>query len=214
MSKGWGKLKAAVRGLVILIGVFALSGCVEIFQYITQNEHGELELTASVRIQKSLFEAATSFTGEAPPDYETEFGFTEEEITEEYPDWLELTFDTIDTDLEYGFEVSLRGTPQRLQQHRTAPFLPHTEENVTSILFEGEGEATADDDIALALFASSKYRLLISKNYLPNISAVWYETGGRRTPVEVHDYDDVYYIEFPIVYLFASDADGSLRIEH
>lgn len=209
-----GRTGVALRAVLIAALVFALSGCVEIFQYITQNQDGEIEVSASVRVQKSLFEIATGFTGEPPPDYESEFGFTEDEILREYPEQLEMGFRSIDTELEYGFEVTLSGAPELLQQHRGAPFIPHTEREVTSILFEGEGNGSADDDLALALFASSKYRLLISKNYLPNISEVWYETRGDRAPVELHDYEDVYLVEFPIVYLFASDADGSLKIAH
>ena len=203
-----------VRVVLVMLTVGLLAGCVEVFQYVSRTEDGKTHTTVAVRIQKAIFEVAAGLSGEGPPDYEQEFGFTEDNIPAEYPEWLDFTFNVIDTDLEYGFEFSVSVDSDRVHDQDELLFLPRTENQATVIPFDGFDSEDADDDFAMAFFASSKYRLILSKKHTPEVSAAWFESAGNQAPVALHEYDDIYYIEFPMLYLFASGADARLYLTH
>ena len=201
-----------VVSLILIVMLF--SGCVEFFQYVGQDEHGRLITSFSVRIQKLIFAMAAGLSGEETPDFGEILGIDEEEMVRMYSNGSEIQYEIIDTELEFGFRISLTLDADSQTVFGDVPFLPNLSEGMTTITLGGSGSADGQDGMAIAFLSSSKYRLLISKAYVPSISSAWYEVDGRSIPVEYRDYQSVYFIEFPIVYMLASGEDGKLRIEH
>lgn len=209
-----------VRIGLVISAVALLTGCIDIFQYVGRDGNGNLELSVSVTIQKAIFEMASSFDGSAPPDYEEEFEMSEEEITGEYPEWLSVTYTPINTELEYGFHLDMAVPETVLAQALKAkpgeagPFLPRPDGDNTVFIFDGfGGEGGEADEMAAAFFASAKYRMLIDQNYLADITGASFERNGEQAPVDVRRYGDVWYLEFPMLYIFTGAGPGRLIIE-
>lgn len=80
--------------------------------------------------------------------------------------------------------------------------------------FEFSVSVEADDDFAIAFFTSSRYRLILSKKHTREVSAAWFESAGNRALVALHECYEIFYIEFPMLYPFASGADARLYIAH
>jgi hypothetical protein len=215
-----GRIGRAVRIGLVVGAALLLTGCIDIFQYVGRDESGNLQLSVSVTIQKAIFEMASSFDGSAPPDYEEEFEMSEEEITGEYPEWLAVTYTPINTELEYGFHLEMVAPETVLTEALKAdpadagPFLPRPDGDNTVFVFDGFGNNGGEaDEMAAAFFASAKYRMLIDENYRSQIDGAWFERNGERAPVDVRRYGDVWYLEFPMLYIFTGAGAGRLVIE-
>jgi hypothetical protein len=197
-----------------------LTGCIDIFHYVGRDDGGNLELSVSVTIQKAIFEMASSIDGSPPPDYEEEFEMSEEDITGDYPDWLSVTYTPINTELEYGFHLDMAVPEAVLTQalktkpDDAGPFLPRSDGEDTVFVFDGFGsDGGAADEMTAAFFASAKYRMLIDENYLSDVEGAWFDHNGERTPVDVRRYGDVWYLEFPMLYIFTGAGPGRLVIQ-
>lgn len=199
-----------------LVGfVLVLTGCVDIFQYVGYDDSGRLNTSVSLKIQKAILEMASGFSGEEP-NYEEEFDFSEEEIAEEYPEWVSVDVSPIDTELEYGFRLDMQTAENRMETFDdTTPFIPEKRDSEIVIPLQSMGsENDQGEESAAAFLASSKYRLLISKKYAPTISEAWYQNERERSPVDVQEFDEVYLLEMPVIYLFLSTTPGALHLAY
>ena len=201
--------------VAILVSVgMLLSGCIEMFQYVGQDDDGRLHTTFSVRIQKAILEMASGFSGQGAIDYGELLRFTEQDITEMYSNGSEMRIELIDTDLEYGFRFTVAVNSDLQIEQEELPMFPRFEKGVTTISFDDFDNDGETDPMAMAFLSSSKYRLIISKTHVPTISSAWYEVGDVTFPVEHHDLHSVFYIEFPIIYIMGLAREGKLRIRH
>ena len=218
-------LKAPVKRIIevaaLAVGLFALVGCVEIFQYVGYDDEGNLDLTITVKMQKALFKIANQFSESGEElDYRAEFGLSKSEIKADFPEWRRFNYsvEQIDTPTEYGLTVSFSGQDEALlRAEESIDFLPRHDQDVTTIEFTGMGggfAGGAEDEFAAAFLAGAKYRLLVSKNYITEIEAAVYEVDESSQPVEVNEFKDVYLLELPLADLLMSEGDGRIRITH
>lgn len=219
------RMNSIVRIGAVVAAVVLLSGCIEIFQYVGYDDAGNLELTMTVKVQKAVFDMANEFSESGEEfNYRQEFGFSEGELEEDFPEWapLDYSIEEIDTEREYGVTVSFSGQEEAiLGSEDSMEFLPRRRGNETIIDFSGAGGETdaggspaGGDEFAAAFLAGAKYRLLISRTYIADIRKVVFEVDGESQPVDVSEFRDVYLLELPLSSIFMSESAGRIRIRH
>ncbi len=100
------RIRRALAGSAVLVAAILLSGCLDVVQYISGSE-SEIEVYFRFTLQKSVFELGSAFGG-APQDLDLMFeGFQihEEEVVAELPPGVAADFQSVNTDLEIGFEL-------------------------------------------------------------------------------------------------------------
>ena len=207
--------KARVLLALLVVGtLLVLGGCVDVLQYISGTSYS-VSVFTRFTLQKSIFEAAAAFGGDSSqtmPDLSEEIPLDQATITDEMPPWLDASFEPIDTEMEYGFEMRYTAPREELAR------LPDDEAGlVPRVLIDritiplSAGSETPNDPFSTALLGSAKYRLMISKLFLSRVSAAYLVDGDEMNELAVTDLPDVWLIEFPMSLWFG--ATGTPRIE-
>lgn len=191
---------------VIAIAVVALSGCVDVVQYIS-GDGSAIDVYLRLTLQKSAFELANSFSDE-PQDmeemFDEEFGLNEAEVTETLPFGIEPEYTAVNSEFEYGFELRYSAPRSVLAQkpEGDAGFVPMISASGVRIPFaeqEGSGgeQGEGDDEFADAFLGGSRYRLMLSKRLVSRVSDAYIVTPSDAREVLVTEFPDVWMIEFP-----------------
>jgi len=201
------KIKIIVFLIVVLVSLVLLTGCVDVLHYIGE-ENNKLLVNIRWTLQKSVIELFAEMSGETITDdyYEKEFGLSEEEIVEEFPPRVEIKYEQINNQLDFGYDIFLSINKYLLksigENYKEAYFLPiKTEKGMRIILpppMEAEAE-TEDIEMMAAFLASTKYRLIMSKTILPKIEDVFIKADEEAYAPSIKDLPEVYIIEFPLV---------------
>jgi hypothetical protein len=203
----------------ILITVLLMSGCIEVFQYVSI-KNGEVDLSIKYVIQKSIIEMGSAFSGEEV-DYDDFLG-EGEDIFEGLGN-ISGEMTQINTALEVGMEMRIQGSLDELRElveSDQIPFLPERAGSTFYLNIPGMGSSDSEDDgMAAAFLASAKYRILVDLS--GDLSSV---SSARLLLDEDADYEDfdetiisatIYgqsmMIEIPMLILFMSDE--ALQIE-
>jgi hypothetical protein len=205
-------MKRAVKIGLMLLAVVALSGCVDIVQYIS-GSGSTIDVYLRLTLQKGAFELANSFSDE-PEDmdqmFEEEFGINESEVTESLPFGIEPEYTPVDSEFEFGFELRYSAPRSVLSQEGPddAGFVPVITASGLRIPFaeQGDGEEQeaepgpedgGDDEFANAFLGGSRYRLMLSKRLVSRVREANLVTSDESRPVLVTELPDVWMIEFP-----------------
>jgi hypothetical protein len=122
----------------------------------------EVDLAIKFVVQKSIIEMATSFSGESI-NYD-------ELLAQGYDTFGELDafnaeMKPINNGLEIGYEMSIEGSLQKIQEYSgqdVIPFLPQKKGSSFFMYLPDMGEPMSEgSEMAYALLASDKYRILL-----------------------------------------------------
>jgi hypothetical protein len=213
-----GKSRNVVRLLtvsVLLAVVVLLSGCIDVVQYISGSAL-DIDVYFRLTMQKSIFEMASSF-GEQPQDLDAmfeEFDLNEEDVVAELPPGVEASFESINNDSEFGFELRYSAPRAALDslEDGEAEFVPRVSPwGIVIPLGEGNGSADSDE-LADAFLGSAKYRLMISKRLVSRVSEARILAGPVSTPITVTELPDVWLLEFPMNLWYASDHAPTVEV--
>ncbi|MCR5613364.1 hypothetical protein [Treponema sp.] len=183
---------------------FLFSSCIDYVQAIGYKD-GEYHFYYKVAISKEMCE----LIGE---DAEALFGSINFAVFDEEKKGMKGK--KIDTEHESGIEFSFSYNPEALSDPFTVEdlmmFLPIKKGNKTTIPFllgaSDDYSSVMDDkdaDVQQAMetmFSSTKCRILISKNFLSNVTDAYFESKGRGSKIysiDVYDYGESYCLEIP-----------------
>lgn len=202
-------MKHVARTVVIALALIALSGCVDVVQYIS-GDGAAIDVYLRLTLQKGAFELANSFSDE-PQDmeetFDQEFGLNESEVVADFPFGIEPEYAPINSEFEYGFELRYSAPRSVLGQEPEgeAGFVPFIDAEGVRIPFadqEGsvmgeDGEGEGDDEFANAFLGGSRYRLMLSKRLVSRVSEARLVTPSDSREVLVTEFPDVWMVEFP-----------------
>ena len=200
--------------MAIVVAVLMLGGCLDVLQYVSGTSY-DVTVFTRFTIERSVFQVAAAM-GADPSEMEMEMTeelpLDEAAVTGELPEWLSAEFNTIDTPMEYGFELRYTAPREQLARLRDdeAELVPRVGRSSMVIPLSG-GSDTSSDPVAGAMLGTAKYRLMISKLFLSRVSAAHLVDGEEVHELTVTDLPDVWLIEFPISLWFG--AGEAPRIE-
>ena len=209
-------------GVLLLVALAVLSGCVDVFQYIS-GSGDTLDVFLRVTLQKSAFELAASFD-EEPQDldqmFAEEFQLNRDEVVGELPEGLQPQFRQVQNEFEFGFELEYQLPRSRSTDlpDGEAPFVPRvTERSIMIPLAEaseggGGGTDQGGDQFAAAFFGSSKYRLAVSKRLISRVSAARIHSGNEVVDLEVFDLPDIWMVEFPVSFWLMAGEPPTVEV--
>lgn len=211
-------ITAAVVALFLL-----LVGCIDVVQYIS-GDSNSIDVYLRLTLQKSAFEMASAFgdeTQDLEQMFEDDFDLNEAEVLGEMPPGVDASFEQINTEFEYGFELRYsapRGTFAELSAAGGAnggAFVPRvTSRKMVIPLSEGEGNEGGGegDEFAAAFLGGAKYRVFVSKRLVSRISAAYLDDGGEAIDLEVTELADVWMIAFPVSLWLSGEGIPSVHI--
>ena len=196
-----------VAALIAAVGI-VLTGCVDVVQYIS-GTGSSIDVYLRFALQKSAFEMANSFADD-PQDldemFAEDFELERAEVLAELPPGVTADYQQLNSDFEYGFELSYSADRALLSGlgDDGAAFVPRVGTRGMSIpLAEGGGNAGGGgggqgDEFAGAFLGGAKYRVLISRRLVSRVSSATLVSAGESTAVTVTELPDVWMIEFPV----------------
>jgi len=203
--------------LVIGVALFALAGCIDVVQYIS-GDSGAIDVYLRLTLQKSAFQMANSFSDD-PQDldqmFQEEFDFDESDVLGEMPEEVNASYDSINNEYEYGFELQYSAQRSLLESIADEPgaFIPRVSSRGILIpLSEGDGGEMESDEFTSAFLGGAKYRLFISKRLVSRISEARIDTGREIKEIEVIDLPDVWLIEFPVILWLGAEGVPQVQI--
>ncbi len=121
----------------------------------------------------------------------------------------------VNTDLEVGVEIALSIDPKTKDEAEIS-LLPMVAQKKGYIPFPLGDEMLADDiktlkdsaaqELSEAILSCAKFRIIISKNVLPDIETAYFEgRGGQNYAIAFFDYGESYCLEIPSTVLFKSE---------
>lgn len=207
------KVKIIYLILILIIAVIFLSGCIDTLHYVGKDGK-KVNVSFRVTLQKMIFELFGEMSGEEVDDdyFRENFGIEKDDFKSELPEGIDVKLEEINTELDYGFEAKLTVTEdvikKLLKENIDIPFVPIRKGKGLRILIPcpDYDSAEAEEDEAVAAFlASAKYRLVISKSFIPKIENIFIKSKNETLTPTLMDFHEVYMVEFPMVLWFLSD---------
>ncbi len=202
-------MKKSLKFIVLLLVPLFFTSCIDYVQSVTY-KNGQYKLYYKTTLSKILFE----MSGQDPE-------VLSEDIDEMFEDALPygVKGGAVDTDYEIGLEVAMTIDANTKAEEEKA-LLPVADGNLVYIPFMmgnnandiGESMTSGSDDmaggIALAIMASAKCRILISKTIVPDVKAAYFEGIYYSDDYQIpfYDYGDSYCLEISFG-VFAEDED-------
>ncbi|MFW6288758.1 MAG: hypothetical protein ACOC2Q_03160 [Spirochaetota bacterium] len=215
----WRRMR--VVAIVATIGL-VVTGCVDVVQYIS-GSGSTIYVYLRFALQKSAFELANSFSDD-PQDldemFEEDFELERAEVLEELPPGVTADYRPLNSQFEYGFELSYSADRELLAglDSKGSAFVPRVGTRGMSIpLAEGGRSAEGGgggqgEEFAGAFLGGAKYRVLISRRLVSRVSSAKLVSAGDPIDVTVTELPDVWMIEFPVSYWLMSPATSVLEI--
>ena len=197
-----------------------LSGCIDIFQYITKDTDGVDKNTIKVTISKVLLALADSFSDSTGSvDYEELFDelFADSELKAldvhnytQYGAAVKRVNDAVDVGfmIEMNLDYRDRDTVNKINRDDTSFIPKYNGKNITlHIDCIGDGASVEENEMASAFLSAGKYRLMISKKCIAAVDKVTLKTPRGETEISCLELYDGYLVEVPISLIFISDVD-------
>jgi hypothetical protein len=202
--------KKLVRAFIVLMAVFMLTGCIDVLHYIGRNGDGEPMAVVKLTLEKAIFQWAASMGGSDMPttneEFEQEFDLSEEEVTEELPDGLEVVYSTVNSSTDFGFQLELTRRAGA-DDGEALPWLPQVAEDGSLRISLPEQDAEgATESEGEAFLASAKYRLIAAKSLCPENPRFAVLGSGEELDarLDVLELPEVYLVEFPLMLWLSS----------
>ncbi|UTC68066.1 MULTISPECIES: hypothetical protein [unclassified Treponema] len=208
-----------MKKIIILIMLVVLcltcTGCIDIVQHITRLPDGSEQNTIRITVSKMIFALVAGSSFNEDKNYE-EF-FNDKEIKEliDIPELSPFSakISKINDPIDIGYLIDMninyndKNILKKINSQDSIDFIPkYTGEkaiiNLTAFS-EKSNEKPNNDEAAMALLASGKYRLLISKSCIKNISKVVLKNDKEELDYTFLDLYDQFLIEIPIPILFS-----------
>jgi hypothetical protein len=191
-----------------------LSGCIDIYQYLTKDANGIERNTIKVTVSKTVFAMANGFSDSSNAiDYEELFDESSPIDIGEY-NQFNASIKKVNDTMDVGYLVAMnidyrdRNIVNKINSNNTS-FIPkyNGKDIIIHIDCIGENSDSADNEMAMAFLATGKYRLAISKKCIANIDRITIKTDENETNINFTDLYDEYLVEIPIPIIFMSDID-------
>ena len=194
----------------ILFSLFFMS-CLDYTQYVTIDENDTISIIAIVTVSKSVVELSALYEGyedNVPESYYDEILYRmEKEAKSNYP--RNFKFKRINNDNEIGLYVN--GTIKEKDLKESDSYLlPVRSGNKFMFVPFERSDDTSDYSEYSSMFSSMKMKLIVSKTYIPTVSACYISSYDELRDVNVYDLKDSFLIEIPI---FADISNPVLYIE-
>jgi hypothetical protein len=208
-------MKKTVQFFIIIFLSLVLSGCIDIFQYITKDENGIHRNTIKVSVSKAVFEMANSFSdSDDKIDYEKLFDESSS-IDKITYNQFNATIKPINDMMDFGylFDMSLDYQDKSIVNEinrSNSSFMPkYNGKNIVIHIdcLSKEPASTDDNGLSDAFLSTGKYRLIISKKCIANIDRVALKIDGLEEDIDFIDLYDEYLIEISMPIIFLSDVD-------
>lgn len=148
--------------VILIIGcLFLFTGCFDVFQYVSL-DGDDVDLSIKFVVQKSIIDMASSFSGESV-NYDELLAQGHDTFRE--LDAFNAEIRPINNGLEVGYEISIKGSLQKIQEHAgqgAIPFFPKKRGSSFFMSLPEMGVPMSEgDEMAYAFLASAKYRVLL-----------------------------------------------------
>ena len=177
--------------ILVLVVILCLTctGCIDIVQHITRLPDGSEQNTIKITVSKMIFALAAGVSSSEDKNYEEFFNDKEIKKLIDSPKFnpFSAKISKINDPVDIGYLIDMninyndKNILKKINSQDAIDFIPkYTGEkaiiNLTSFS-EKSNENPNKDEAAMALLATGKYRLLISKSCIKNISKVvlWYK---------------------------------------
>ena len=220
-SKGLEEMYQFIKKLcsisLIFMLCFCLSGCFDIFQYITRDNDGIDKITVRATVSKGFFAMVYGLSG-STDDIDYNEMFDESDMytfdTDNYIQYgavIERINDVSEFGLQLRMNIDYRDQNVMDEINRTSSsFIPKYNENGMTIRIEriGNVASSVEENVMTAVFlASGRYRLMISKRCIENINRAVIKTIEDEAEISFIDLYDKYLLEIPIPLLIMDDID-------
>jgi hypothetical protein len=214
-----GEMMRKAMRIVSLLSVLALFGCLDIYEHVSKEANGNINVYLKLTVAKSLLSIANSGsdTANANP-FDSITGPNGSEITKEITDVFKGTLTKVDTELETGMamQLSLNMKSKDVQsylQSDDVPLLPKIDDEKIVFSFSNpSSSSTEDNQMGMALLSSYKFRLTISKSVCPRVSKVVLATDEFDYKPQIISLPDMFLIEIPLSYLMKSSQKTELIV--
>jgi hypothetical protein len=211
-------MRIAIR-IVSLLSVLALFGCLDIYEHVSREANGNINVYLKLTVAKSLLSMSNS--GSDTPNtnpFDSITGPNGSEVTKEITDVLKGTLTKVDTELETGLAIQLSlnlksKDVQSYLQSNDVPLLPKIDDKRIVFSFSNpSSSSTEDNQMGMALLSSYKFRLTISKTVCRSISKVVLSTDEVDYKPQIVSLPDMFLIEVPLSYLMKSSQKTELIV--
>ena len=194
----------------ILFSLFFIS-CLDYTQYVTIDDNDNISVIAIATVAKSMIELAALSEGyeDNVPDryYDEILSDMEKEAKSSYP--RNFKFKRINNDNEVGLYIN--GTVKKSDLKDSDSYLlPIRTGNKFMFTPFDNSENTSEYNEYSSMLSSMKMKLIVSKSYIPTISACYISSYDELRNINVYDLKDSFLIELPI---FAEISNPILYIE-
>ena len=202
---------------LIFILCFTLSGCFDIFQYITRDNDGIDKITVRATVSKGFFAMIYGLSGSTDDiDYDELFDESDMYTFDidnysQYGAVMERINDISEFGLQLRMNINYRdqNTIDRINS-TSQSFIPRYNDNGITIRIDriGNVASSSEENVMTAVFlASGRYRLMISKRCIENIDRAVIKTIEDEAEINFIDLHDKYLLEIPIPLLIMDDID-------
>jgi len=202
---------------LIFILCFTLSGCFDIFQYITRDNDGIDKITVRATVSKGFFAMIYGLSGSTDDiDYDELFDESDMYTFDidnysQYGAVMERINDVSEFGLQLRMNINYRdqNTIDRINS-TSQSFIPRYNDNGITIRIDriGNVASSSEENVMTAVFlASGRYRLMISKRCIENIDRAVIKTIEDEAEINFIDLYDKYLLEIPIPLLIMDDID-------
>lgn len=202
--------------ILVLVVILCLTctGCIDIVQHITRLPDGSEQNTIKITVSKMIFALAAGVSSSEDKNYEEFFNDKEIKKLIDSPKFnpFSAKISKINDPVDIGYLIDMninyndKNILKKINSQDAIDFIPkYTGEkaiiNLTS--FSEKSNESPNKDEAMALLATGKYRLLISKSCIKNISKVVLKNDKEELDYTFLDLYDQFLIEIPIPILFS-----------
>ncbi len=202
--------------ILVLVVILCLTctGCIDIVQHITRLPDGSEQNTIKITVSKMIFALAAGVSSSEDKNYEEFFNDKEIKKLIDSPKFnpFSAKISKINDPVDIGYLIDMninyndKNILKKINSQDAIDFIPkYTGEkaiiNLTS--FSEKSNENPNKDEAMALLATGKYRLLISKSCIKNISKVVLKNDKEKLDYNFLDLYDQFLIEIPIPILFS-----------
>ena len=205
--------------IVFVLSVLVLVGCLDIYEHLSKEANGNINIYLKLSIAKSLLSLANSGSDTATVNpFDSIAGPNGSEITKEITDVLKGTLTKVDTELETGvaIQLSLNMKSKDVQSYLESggvPLVPRIDDEKIVFSFSNPSSSSKEDNqMGVALLSSYKYRLTISKSVCPTVSKVVLSTDEIDYKPQIVSLPDMFLIEIPLSYLMKSSQKTELIV--
>jgi hypothetical protein len=203
-----------VTRLLMAASVLLLAGCFDVYQHVTKESNGHVNVYFKIAMAKAFLTMANSSGGGTPQPPQDPFADFQNSPMVTSAKGLGSSVTRVDNDSEFGVvmqsSLDLGSKPVRDAMKTPAgPMVPQVSDSGITLFFPSQTPQSNNDQNSGAVLAAFKYRLSVGKTLMPTLSKVVLRTGGTETVVAAVELPDMYLIEVPLSSVFSA-ADVQL----